>query len=64
MIDILLQPNGLVHMKLIYSEDMTLIDYILYLYNDNNELIDGYTMNKCEHKLIRMEVIKFLELFY
>jgi antitoxin component YwqK of YwqJK toxin-antitoxin module len=39
------QPNGLVHMELTYSDDMALIDYSLYIYNDNNQLIREYKPN-------------------
>jgi hypothetical protein len=42
--EIIYLPDGLIHMKLIYSEDMELIDYILYGY-DNNQIKYEYKSN-------------------
>jgi antitoxin component YwqK of YwqJK toxin-antitoxin module len=40
--DVIYLPNGLIHMELLHSDDMVIIEYILYAYNYNNQIIKEY----------------------
>jgi hypothetical protein len=50
MIDeIIYLPDGLKHIKLTYSDDMELVDYSLYVYDNKNEMRYEYKLDGSYH---------------